>query len=46
MSGNVQSHFLFSVFGEVSEYLCEGSGELNAPLVHPALNVFTLLIML
>lgn len=42
VSGNVQSCFLFSVCGEMSEYLCWGSGELNAPLVHPALNVFTL----
>lgn len=41
VSGNVQSWFLFSVFGEVCESLCQGRGELNALLVHPALNVFS-----
>lgn len=41
MSGNVQSCFLLSVFEEVCEYLCLGSGELNAPLVHPPLNVYS-----
>lgn len=41
LSGNVQSCFLLSVFGEVCEYLCLRSGELNAPLVHPPLNVYS-----